>query len=447
MKFFVIAFAFLTISGRSFSQWLTQSAEGNGSFLFKGTNVTFDLAKTDFSFTLNNLSSPVKVSAKKDNHLLFYGGGVNAKAREGLANLFSGGELVPAGNVNGYLGFQFSNSYNKLYRDEEARLSAQLTKIKDQQLRDFVSKMSGKIDEEILSSMGTDSTIIKKIKKEWKEKLSKSQPKSFFDYLKTYKPDNDSVASIISNLLVAVETMVKENARGLEHISTLLTENREENISSKLWRFSIFTFGGVDASSFKRVQEIDSSNFARSFIRENYRGGFWGAGLNFQINRWKFGATYAYRKTSNVGLLDNAEYKLTSVVTNNGQTLTKEIAINAFTGLYGEVEINEVNADIIYSLNLGNSSDTYALLNAYYRGQVFSRSKDLLPGANNVGIGSYFYTRKSKFLGGLYLELPDVQNYFKGNQPVATQGIKSAVRKLTFGIVGKYSLNALISRQ
>lgn len=446
MKSFVIALLFITVTGESFAQWLTQSAEGNGSFLFKGANVSLDLLKTDLSITLNNLHNPVKIS-NKDNHFLFFGGGMDAKAKKGLGNLFTNRDLVPAGELNLYLGFQFANSYNKLYQVEELRLSAQTTKIKIQQVADFVIKINGKIDEKILSSHLTDSVVIKKIKKEWKEKLSKSYPNAFFEYLKTYKPDNVSVANIIPDLLVSVETMMRENALDLEHITNLLTGNREENIRNKLWRFSIFVIGGADASSFNRVEKLDSNNFANSFIKEDYYGNFVAVGMNFQISKLKIGATYAYRKTNNFGLLDNLYYKLNTAITANGQTLNQEKTVNAFTGAYGEVVINELNADIMYTLDLGDNSDAHALLNAYFRGQLFSRSKDLLPATYNVGIGTYFYTRKSRFLGGIYIELPDVNNYFKKNKSGNNQTLTPATQRLAFGLVGKYSLNALFSHQ
>ena len=437
----------LIFYNKSSSQWLTQGAEGSGSFLFKGSDISFDLIKTDLSFTLNNLNNPVKISKNNDNKFLFFGGGLDTKAKGGAENFFNGKDIVPAGNVNLYLGIQFSNSYNKLYKAEQERLSAQLVKVRNQQVIDFKSKMDAKIDEEILASPKMDSAIIKKIKRDWKDALTKLQPRSFLDYLKTYKPDDVTVANIIPSLLVSLEMITKENTLDLEHISGLLAGNREDNIRSKLWRFSIFLFGAVDGSSFKRVEKIDSNNLANSFIKEDYHGNSGGVGINFQVSGWKIGATYAYRKTNNFGLLDNLDYKLNSIVTANGQSINKEQTINAYTGNYGTVEINELNADIMYSLNLGSTSDTYALLDAYFRGQFFSRSKDLLPQTYNVGLGGYFYTKKSRLMGGLYIELPDIENYFAKNQSTSAQNTRSSVQRLTFGIVAKYSLNALISHQ
>ncbi|MEJ7767552.1 MAG: hypothetical protein WKF89_07055 [Chitinophagaceae bacterium] len=447
MKKTVLVAMVMAFAADSYAQWLTQSAEGKGSYIFKGTNVSFDLLKTDFSFTINNLNDPVKVSSENDNHFFFYGGEINAKSAEGLGNLFSGGYLVPSAGADAYIGFQLANSFNRLVEAEEATLSAQMTKIKNQQFNDFVKRMNDKIDQEILLSLLSDSVIVRKIRREWKESLLVLQPKQFFDFLKTYKPDNATVAAIIPKLTAEVEAINKQNTEGLDHVRTLLVQSREDNIQKKLWRLSIFALGGIDASSFRRIESINTNNFARSFIREDYRGGHLGAGLNFQYNRWKIGATYLYHRTNNFNLLDRTDYKLTSVVTSGNQTLTQERAITAYSGLYGEVDINEFNSDIIYSLHLGGSSNSYALLNAYIRGNFFSRNKELLPNTYNIGFGSYLFTKKSKFLGGLYIELPDVDNYYEKSKPAADQNLRAGLKRLTFGIVGKFSLNSFISQQ
>lgn len=445
-KIFLIGIC-IVIAGSSMAQWLTQSDGGKGTFLFKGSNISFEPAKTDLSFTLNNLINPAKFSADSDKFLLFYGGGLNAGTEEGLKNFFSGKKLTPYAGAHAYGGFQFANSFNKLYQAEDTRLSAQVTKIKNQQSDEFINRISSKIDEEILSSALSDSVIIKRVKKDWKETLRKSQPKSFFDYLRSYKPDNVSVANIIPDVLEEIETIVKENAENLDHIRNLLAENREDIVQKKLWRLSFFAFGGISASSFKRVREIDTFNLSESFIREDYRGFNIGAGINYQINRWKFGSTYSFRQTNNFDLLDETDYKFTSVIASGGQILTQEKTTTAYSGVYGEVEINELNADIIYTLSLGNSSGASALLNAYFRGRYYSRNEELLSNDYNVGIGSYFYTKKSRFLGGFYIELPDINNSYKNNNPAVTQHIKANISRLSFGVAGKYSLNALISRQ
>lgn len=456
MKKIICMILVVCVCNTTIGQWLTQSAEGKGSFLFKGANVAVDLAKTDLSFTINNLNSPYRVSKAKDNLFLFYGGGVNAKNEEGLGNLFSAGEFVPSANANGYLGIRFSNSYDSLYKKQERLLSDALQQITQNQQLEFITKMEKSIDFEIDGSSldeTDDADLIKKLKKDWKEKLAKLATQPFSKYLKSYLSKNPgltkvaTIANIIDELLNEIKLIVKSNDIELGNLTQQLILNRDEFVKKSFWRLSIFTFGGIDASSFKRVEDINTTSLSKSFIKEEYRGGNLGIGINYQIKQWKFGAIYSYKKTNNFNLLDKTDYKLTTTTTTGNQTLTQEKAISAYSGNYGEVEINELNLDALFTVGLGEKSESYAMLNAYLRGNFFSRDKILLPTSYNIGLGSYFFTKKSKFLGGLYVELPDVKDSFEKSKPVADQNIRPALKRLTFGIIAKVSLNSLISWQ
>ena len=456
MKKIICIILIVSVCNKAVGQWLTQSAEGKGSFLFKGANVALDLAKTDFSFTINNLNSPYKVSNVKDNFLLFYGGGVNAKNEEGLGNLFSAGEFVPSANANGYLGVRFSNSYDSLYRHQEVVLSGELQKLAQTQMAEFINKLNEAIDFEVDASSldkTTEADLIHKLKHDWKKSLQNSAPKTFSNYLKSYLSKNQGLSKVatIANIIDALQneiiSVVKNNNIEVDNLTDQLIINRDEFIKKSFWRLSIFTFGGINASSFKRVEDINTTSLSKSFIKEEYRGGNWGFGINYQIRQWKFGATYSYKKTNNFNLLDKTDYKLTTTTAAGNQTLTQEKAISAYSGNYGEVEINELNVDALFTVGLGESSESYAMLNAYLRGNFFSRNKILLPSSFSIGLGSYFFTKKSKFLGGLYVELPDVKDSFEKSKPVADQNIRPALKRLTFGIVAKFSLNSLISWQ
>lgn len=456
MKKIICIILVISVCNKSTGQWLTQSAEGKGSFLFKGANVALDLAKTDFSFTINNLNSPYKASSPKDNFFIFYGGGVNAKNEEGLGNLFSAGEFVPSANANGYLGIRFSNSYHALYKEQEKKGSDALQELSTTQMTHFISKLTESIDFEVDGSSldkTNEADLIIKLKHDWKKNLQNSAPKPFSNYLKSYLSKNPgltrvaTIANIIDELQNEIKAIVKSYNTAVDNLMLQLNKNRDEFIQKSLWRLSIFTIGGIDASSFKRVEDINTTSLSKSFIKEEYRGGNWGIGINYQIRQWKFGATYSYRKTNNFNLLDKTDYKLTTTTTVGNQTLTQEKAISAYSGNYGEVEINELNLDALFTVGLGESSESYAMLNAYLRGNFFSRDKILLPSSFNIGLGSYFFTKKSKFLGGLYVELPDVKDSFEKSKPVADQNIRPALKRLSFGIIVKFSLNSLISWQ
>lgn len=298
-----------------------------------------------------------------------------------------------------------------------------------------------------------DSAMITLVRYDWFANLKTAKnPKNFSDFLKGYIVKNPAasspiVANIINSLLEEIKIILKLQQQEIDKITTSLVSYRDGYIRYRLWKFSIFSFGGIDGSSFKRVDTINTISPSASFIKEEFRGGSFGIGLNYQINRFKFGVTYAYKMTNNFVLLDKTDYKLTTTTTSGVQTLSEEKSISAYSGTYGEVEINEVNVDVLYTINLGKTSETYALVNPYIRSTIFTRGKTILPNTYNLGIGTYFFTTKSKFLGGLYLELPDLNNTVEKTKPVTDQNIRPGLKRLTFGIVGKFSLNSLISWQ
>ncbi|CCH54592.1 hypothetical protein BN8_03776 [Fibrisoma limi BUZ 3] len=459
MKYLLSFLLIIGFTDNVFSQWLTQSAEGQGSFLFKGSNIGIDLGKSEFSFTMNNLHKPVQLSSSKDNSFAFYGIGLKAKSEEGLGNLFSTGDLVPSAKLNGYFGWQLSNSYNAVRKASDAELSGQLQALTiDQIKRRFIPLMEIAIDEEINFSPLTNTVVKAKLSTDWVTQLRTSQPKTFHAYLSSYlaaqgaaipAPDQILVSNIITNLLSRLKSIVQTFDLELKVLKDELVKSFEQNIRNTYWRVSLFTFGGIDALSFRRVDQINTGNLSKSFIKEEFRGGNLGVGLNWQVDWFKLGLTYAYKKTNNFNLLDKTEYKLTTTTpsTSISQILTQERAITGYSGTYGEVEINELNADLLLNISLGKESETYTLINPYFRSNLLSRNKLLLPDSYSFGFGTYFFSKQSKFLGGLYVELPDVENAYEKLKPIEDQNIRTAIRRFNFGIVAKFSLNSIISSQ
>ena len=459
----ILLIALALISNSSYSQWLTQSAEGKGSFLFKGTSVALDLGKTDFSFTINNLNRPLRVSNSTDNNFFFYGGGLNAKSEEGIGNLFSTGDLVPSANINGYTGIRFSNSFNEIKRKIDAQASSDLQQISQQQISSFRNIMGIQIDIVINRSsldptIAQEKGIIDMIRRDFKNSLNiRKNGQQFVNFLGTYQAATPAVSgnvemtNIITSLITISNNILSQLDSELNNTRDQLVTNYDSFIRSNLWQLSLFVIGGIDAQSFKRVEEINVTSLSKSFIKEEFRGGNIGIGMNYQKKRMSYGITYKYRETNNFTLLDKTEYKLISTVgTPNTQVLTQEKTIAAYSGTnpkYGVVKINEVNADVLYNLSLGKDADASALLNLYLRANVFTRDATVLPNTYSLGLGTYFFSKKSKFLGGLYIEFPDLDNAYEKLKPEADQNLRTAVKRFTFGIITKFSLNSLISAQ
>ncbi|WEK34521.1 MAG: hypothetical protein P0Y53_18700 [Candidatus Pseudobacter hemicellulosilyticus] len=442
----------LLITTNAISQWLSQSAEGKGTVLSKGATVSLDVAKTDISFSLNNLNRPVWVQGDSAVHRFFFGAALSAKNEEGIGNLFSKGDFVPSSRLTGFWGVKLLDNQPN-FRKEEERLNAVLQDLTNRQVVDFQIRTASLIRLEVEERDNLAKNIRDKISSDWIEEVKTSVAAKFIAYLKKYQQNNAfvaqnvDVANIIADVIAGIKAMVKEFDIEQNKLRKELEAHYKGFVESNQTNLSVFTFGGIDASSFKRVDSIHTTDLPASFSKEEFRGGIWGIGLNYQTNRLKIGFTYAYRKTNNFSLLDKTDYTLTSMYTSGGQELKQSKEITAYTGKYGKVEVNELNLDVLYTIGLGKGADTYAMLNAYLRSNMFSRDEELLPGSFNIGVASYFFTRKSKFLGGLYVELPDVDDSYEKSKPDDKQNIRPAIRRLTFGIVGKFSINSLISWQ
>ena len=89
-------------------------------------------------------------------------------------------------------------------------------------------------------------------------------------------------------------------------------------------------------------------------------------------------------------------------------------------------------------------SDTSRILaSLYLRSSLFSRDTAYLKNYTNIGTGLYFINKKGKFLGGLYVELPDINNNVEKAKPQDEINIRPPFKKLTFGIVIKFNISSI----
>ncbi len=429
------------------AQWLTQSADSKGSFLFKGSNVTFDIAKTDITLNLNNLYKPVELRAGALNHRFIYGLNVNAKNEDGTAALISSGDFNASGSFNVYAGFQWSNMNNEMYEEAKSKINKKIVATTNFQLADFPKK-ARKIVQNKVGASALPTAKAQQIITDWNKFLDTSTPPQFLSNVGAYADQGDPIikqlkTDVIQESQLIIDKYAKQTQKLLNQLSQLKQTADDED----LWKLTLFGLQGIDASSFKRIDTINHANFSKSFISESFRGNRTGIGINYQRNRWRFGLSYAYRITNNLGDLKKKDYKVTSTTVSGSQTLTQETTYSAYSGSYAEVELMELNLDAIYTVFLGEESNTYALVNPYYRGNLYSRNQAVLPSNYSAGLGFYFFNKKAKFLGGFYMEVPDLDNAIAKSVPVADQNIRPALQKLTFGIVGKFSLSSLMGDQ
>ncbi len=122
--------------------------------------------------------------------------------------------------------------------------------------------------------------------------------------------------------------------------------------------------------------------------------------------------------------------------------LLDEKKITGYSGKYGAVEVNNFNADIVFRLKLDDEDRSHLLINPYMRATLFSRDTSLMVNKTNLGAGFYFM--QGKFLGGFYVELPDVNNNAEKMKPTDEQNLRQPLQRLSFGIVTKINLKTIM---
>ena len=424
-------------------QVITQSAEGTGTVIMEGSTISLDLGKTDLSFGWNNLNKNIV----KSNKGLLIGGEVKVKNSDGIGSLFSKGELVPQGGANLFFGHYWSNaikesSYNGMTDEEVLKSLKELAAIAVILLHDTLYDEIDAIASVHIANPKKRNDAVKAILDEYED----TKNKLFFP-TRISEDDTDleikAFKKALKKRMMAVKDIVEKPYRALSNprFNAKVEFNKGR---PGYWKFTTYLFGGINALDFKRFDKIDSTNLENSFVDEYFRGGNFGIGFNLEYWRFRFGLTYSYTKTSNFSALSATEYTLQTSTVINNQTLQTKDAVTAYGGgRYGEVEKNDLNMDVIYNCKLDKDGKNHILINPYLRASMFSRDTSLLINKANLGIGGYFFKENGKFLGGLYIELPDINNNIERKKPVDKQNFRPPLKRLSFGIVTKFSLKAL----
>jgi hypothetical protein len=364
------------------------------------------------------------------------------KNEEGLGDLFTGGDFVPSGNINAYTGLSFSNAITgrekyikKIQKKYDDKLPGRRTALTTEFTRSIK-----------LAVKGLKSPRKEEIKKDLTDALAAAaNVEEFHDGIKDKKGKNEEEQEVYDNVIQLAKKRQEEFTKEKAALNKKKIALRQGILDLNFHRFLLYGFGGPSYLGFKQFTKIDSSNLANSFVDKQEAGGSIGVGVNYQFRNFWFGATYSYEQSNNFALLSKKEYSLKGSTTAGGKSLSEESKITAYSGTYGKVDINNFNVDIVGRFAIDTAENrTYLLVNPYMRASIFSRDTSLLPNKINLGMGFYFIKNDSKFLGGFYIELPDVTNNAEKKKAVEVQNIRPPYKKLTFGIVTKFNLSALM---
>jgi opacity protein-like surface antigen len=376
-----------------------------------------------------------------ENHKCFIGGSVKGENKEGIANLFSKGDLVPAGSLDGYLGYSFSNGKHPNHESARKELLSQINLYENTVMDDFKKEMT------TIVKTHTSSDSLSKLRNVLLSKLNSLNTIDEFGPDLNYDVLNDDEKIRVAKERIKSEydNFVKKEESIREDFRKQLLNLREDLGPEKYWQLLIYGFGGIHGVEFKRFTGIDSIVLSNSFTDEYFRGGKAGLGINYQIRNFTIGLTYSYNETNNFSLLSKKEYSWKSSITQNGQTLSEDKKISAYSGSYDKVVVNEMNIDFILNLKLDKKAKNHILINPYTRSQLLSRKSDLLPNSTNIGCGFYFFQQTGKFIGGFYTELTDINQNYEKAKPSIEQNLRPPLKRLTFGIVGKFAFASILN--
>ncbi|SEJ41610.1 hypothetical protein SAMN04487995_4579 [Dyadobacter koreensis] len=448
MRLVLSIFLIINSISVTLGQFLTQSADGKSSIPLplKGAGLSVDIGKTEVVFGLNNYGRVFDTTANRG----FIGINITGKNEEGLSNLFKAGDIVAEGSFLFFTGYSFSNNSSISKKYHESVLyqniitnNALIGKIQTQDYVDSVKLMIS-AQQNLIQNPQKRKNIVKDLKYQIDQQRS-DQIQSFIE---NYGVDDDELKIFMGS--------VKRNGKEIRNIyGSRIKIIQDKNIAerskanntffkdNKFWRLNVFLQGGIKARQFKRFLGVSTPDFSNSFKDTLFKGEHLGIGVNLLYRNFWIGATYSLVKTDNFSMLTSKEYTLRRTDTLSNQTLIQEKKLTAYGGKYSRVNVHELNIDLVAELNLNDTSKV--IINPYLRSSLSSSDTAYVKNFTNIGLGVYFLGKKRKFLGGLYVELPDIANNIEKAKPVDDMNLRPPLRRLSFGIVTKFNISSIFN--
>ena len=174
------------------------------------------------------------------------------------------------------------------------------------------------------------------------------------------------------------------------------------------------------------------------------RGWQLGYGINYQWRNLCFGFSWSRNKSNNFSKLTKKEYVIRTTRNAGNSNLIEEAELAGYSGEYSKIYLNNLDIDVVVRLKLDKEYKNYVLLNPYMRASVRSSNTTLLQNTLNLGLGIYFLPNNSKLLGGIYFELPDVNNNSEKAKDRDDQNLRPPLRRLSFGVLTKINLSTIM---
>ena len=419
---------------------IVKTKEGNNTILFDNSNIGIDIGESELSFSSNNF-----LNSKLSSSGFIWGVDFTGKNKEGLSSLIKSSDLTPSSSLNGTFGFHISNS-NKMgdkilkQRQELAKELNQITETYDSTYKSVILN-EVKTDKQLVLNQKQSTKILDEI--ETKIKSDVNVCVGLYDLLfKKIKKSTDPIELKYSYKYMELikKTDYYKKLKQYYKKDKDLNSSEKLILSNKAYKKHIFYLhGGLNNEKFNTFSAWDTTDLSKSFNEVKFNGSTIGVGYNLRLGgNWALGIKYSYLETNNSSLLTLNEYEYESVVNSGNSSFKSKDKKSAYSGNYGKVYLNKVEIDVLKYLPINDSS--LVILDFYLRIKESNNDK-LYPSQTDLGLASSFFKRGGKFLGGIYLELPDVDQNIERNK--VEPEYENWYNRLSFGIYAKFSFNSL----
>src|SRR5919199_1371354 len=441
----------LGMASLAHAQVIVQDASESSSIRYQGAAISFDITQARTSFQLNKFQNALNPDySKKIN---FFAVQASANSKEGLASILSSGKVVPEASININIGHSWVNESTRELGD----LTSQIIDIskKNGEDRTALTKQVNKVIDDFISANPAATDLNGELApvKAIGFNLVADAIRAIANKEK-YKGNLDDLLKLAATLEAKVTSLLIPITRR-ENIITQLQESIKS--VSSLDRYLIYGILGASGSKFTYLTDPNALNFDKRFQDKKLEAGKVGLGFNWKRGgRAIWGISFTFTGADNFSLLSDTEYVRTSTTTISSTTATTQPTATTIVTdrLDGVKKIIAFSGDVKYdyfnqsAFNLdhvrfypGVLGEKSVLVANYYLRQKFTSNSAVFPEVTDVGVGGYFFKSKGSFLGGLYIELPDVFNNIERMQttpsfrPVYNRFSLGIVTKLTFGSV------------
>lgn len=445
-----------------------EAGEGESSIMNRKSEISLDLGDEEIELNITNYQKTVGKNAG-----FIFNGGLRGSNEKGRLSLFNNGYVNPKTTAGITIGGFFTNR-NKLLKEINS----------DSLRKAFKDSLLDELEKHKSHLTMYHSVIMRNIENTYTSDTANRYYKNFIKEMVTFNPVNkikglsydyyneyfklitsqsaksvDGYTKSIWNVdyLQALKQVCKDSIKAFNELNArhhalnsnidivmirgdfkLIDSVRNKTVSEKeLWRVNVFATGGINSVKFKHFTALDSNNFENSFSKINQRGGFIGGGFNFEYGPYfVFGGRMDYIETTNFGSLDKTDFSYSTEFPSGMSTTAKTTEqITAYSGEFMQLFMRRISLDLIAKIHPSdNNYNFYPGL--YFRYQEYNKpGSEKNPPTTDIGGSLSVQDKKGKFVGGLYLELTDINDHVEKLKE--TPQLRPTIQKFSFGLYTK----------